>query len=82
MLHQTKNVEKNVLVEPVHHLVVELFWSVAGEFEEVLSLGVVLVDGAELTPSVPEQDDVMLGLRLAHLLKTNMVKLFSLVHFT
>ena len=62
---------ENILVEPVHHLVVQLFGSVAGEFEDVLSLGVILVDGAELTPCVSEQDDVMLRLRLTHLLKTN-----------
>ena len=66
---------ENVLVEPVHHLVVQLFGSVAGEFEDVLSLGVILVDGAELTPCVSEQDDVMLRLRLTHLLKTNVMKL-------
>ena len=53
----------------------QLFGSVAGEFEDVLSLGVILVDGAELTPCVSEQDDVMLRLRLTHLLKTNVMKL-------
>ena len=59
----------NLLVESFHHLVVYLFRTITGQFEDVLPLRVVLVDSAVLATRITEQDHVMLRLGLTDLLQ-------------
>lgn len=49
-----------VLVELVHHLWAYSARPCARELDDLLGVGRVRVDGAELAPAIPEKDDQMI----------------------
>lgn len=58
-----------VFVELVDHLMANSAWSCACELDDLLSVRWVTVYGAELAPTVAEEDDQMIGLALFQLLR-------------